>query len=418
MILKGLPTAVTLFKKDMGIMDKRRKIKATAAYSLVQIGTWAYYAVILSFAGNYLKEHGFTDSGVGLLLGAAAAVSFVLQILFAELVSRLKRLTMYTVGIASAVVMAACSAAVLSDMTVLAIGCYFIACSLLQALPGIGNTIGMEAIEGGSPTAYSVARGIGSLGYSIFAYVTGLLVASMGIRMVSYLGLVVSAIMLAGLFLYSSEIRTGSAASVTKEARSGGFFRQNKAFFIFLIGAVFLCINHNLITCFLYRIMLFKQGTAADQGLAAGISAIVEVPIMFLFPYITKRIPCKALVCFSGLWFAVKSLCCFIVSTPGGMFVASALQIFSWGLYSIAAVDHVSKLVPAGETVRAQSYLASAAPIGGFISMLCGGFILDSLGVQALLLISTVCGLIGAAFILVSVIKKDRGKDSNCLNAN
>ena len=50
--------------------------------------------------------------------------------------------------------------------------------------------------------------------------------------------------------------------------------------------------------------------------------------------------------------------------------------------------------------------------------MLCGGFILDSLGVQALLLISTVCGLIGAAFILVSVIKKDRGKDSNCLNAN
>ena len=53
--MKGLPTAVTLFKKDMGIMDKRRKIKATAAYSLVQIGTWAYYAVILSFAGNYLK---------------------------------------------------------------------------------------------------------------------------------------------------------------------------------------------------------------------------------------------------------------------------------------------------------------------------------------------------------------------------
>ena len=314
--------------------------------------------------------------------------------------------------------MAACSAAVLSNMTALAIGCYFIACSLLQALPGIGNTIGMEAIEAGSPTAYSVARGMGSLGYSIFAYVTGLLVASMGIRMVSYLGLVVSAIMLAGLFLYSSEIRTGSAASVTKEARSGGFFRQNKAFFIFLIGAVFLCINHNLITCFLYRIMLFKQGTAADQGLAAGISAIVEVPIMFLFPYIAKRIPCKALVCFSGLWFAVKSLCCFIVSTPGGMFVASALQIFSWGLYSIAAVDHVSKLVPAGETVRAQSYLASAAPIGGFISMLCGGFILDSLGVQALLLISTVCGLIGAAFILVSVIKKDWGKDSNCLNAN
>ena len=353
-----------------------------------------------------------------MLLGAAAAVSFVLQILFAELVSRLKRLTMYTVGIASAVVMAACSAAVLSDMTALAIGCYFIACSLLQALPGIGNTIGMEAIEAGSPTAYSVARGMGSLGYSIFAYVTGLLVASMGIRMVSYLGLVVSAIMLAGLFLYSSEIRTGSAASVTKEARSGGFFRQNKAFFIFLIGAVFLCINHNLITCFLYRIMLFKQGTAADQGLAAGISAIVEVPIMFLFPYIAKRIPCKALVCFSGLWFAVKSFCCFIVSTPGGMFVASALQIFSWGLYSIAAVDHVSKLVPAGETVRAQSYLASAAPIGGFISMLCGGFILDSLGVQALLLISTVCGLIGAAFILVSVINKDWGKDSNCLNAN
>ena len=231
------------------------------------------------------------------LFGAAAAVSFVLQILFAELVSRLKRRTMYTVGIASAIVMAACSAAVLSDMTALAIGCYFIACSLLQALPGIGNTIGMEAIEAGSPTAYSVARGMGSLGYSIFAYVTGLLVASLGIRMVSYLGLVVSAIMLAGLFLYSSEIRAGSAASVTKEARSGGFFRQNKAFFIFLIGAVFLCINHNLITCFLYRIMLFKQGTAADQGLAAGISAIVEVPIMFLFPYIAKRIPCKALVC-------------------------------------------------------------------------------------------------------------------------
>lgn len=381
-------------------MNKKNIIKSTFSYSLIQIGIWAYYAVILSFAGNYLKQFGVSDSAIGILLGGAAALSFILQIVFAELTSKIKKLTMLKLGIISAVVMLICSVSIMLKLKLIGIIAYFVACAFLQILPGIGNTIGMQAIANGSSTDYSFARSLGSLGYSAFAFITGIFVSRIGISAISFSAIVVSIILIIGLMLYSNE--TGKAYSSKPFLSSSfiGFFNENKRFFVILLGAVLLCLSHNLITCFIYQIMLYKGGNAAQQGLASAVSALVEIPIMLFFPTISKHIKVKTSLCFSAFWFAIKSFVCFTVDSSSGIILASGLQIFSWGLYSISSVEYVSEIIDGEQAARAQSYLASAAPIGAFFAMLSGGFVLEKLGVPSLLLLSTVFGLLGSVILL------------------
>ncbi len=376
------------------------KIKSTFSYSLIQIGTWAYYAVILSFAGNYLKEFGVSDSVIGVLLGGAAALSFVLQIVFAELTSKVKKLTMLKLGIISALVMLICSVSIILKLKSVGITAYFIACAFLQILPGITNSIGMQAIANGSATDYSFARSLGSLGYSVFAFITGIFVSKIGINAISFSAIVVSVILIIGLILYSNEIGKAYSSKPFRSISFNTFFNKNKSFFVILSGVVLLCLSHNLITCFIYQIMLYKGGNAAQQGLASAVSALVEIPIMLLFPTISKHVKVKTLLLFSTVWFAIKAFVCFTVDSPSGIILASGLQIFSWGLYSISSVEYVSKIIDSEQAARAQSYLASAAPIGAFFAMLLGGFVLEYLGVPTLLLFSAVFGLSGFVIML------------------
>lgn len=383
-------------------MNKKEKIKSTFSYSLIQIGIWAYYAVILSFAGNYLKELGLSDSIIGVLLGGAAALSFVLQIAFAELTSKIKKLTMLKLGIISAVIMLVCSVSIMLKLKLVGITAYFIACTFLQLLPGVGNAIGMQAIANGSATDYSFARSLGSLGYSVFAFITGIFVSEIGINAISFSAIVVSVILITGLLLYSGEIGKAYSSKPFISTKFSTFFNENKRFFVILAGAVFLCLSHNLITCFIYQIMLYKGGNAAQQGLASAVSALVEIPIMLLFPTISKHVKVKTLFLFSAVWFAIKAFVCFTVDSSSGIILASGLQIFSWGLYSISSVEYVCEIIDSEQAARAQSYLASAAPIGAFFAMLSGGFVLENLGVQALLLFSTAFGLLGSAILFCS----------------
>lgn len=56
-------------------MNKKQLLgwNATAAYALLQITNWCFFAIILSFSSNVLHERGFTDGQFSVFLGTATA---------------------------------------------------------------------------------------------------------------------------------------------------------------------------------------------------------------------------------------------------------------------------------------------------------------------------------------------------------
>ena len=264
-----------------------RGLNATGAYILLQATAWSFYAIILSFSSNVLRDFGFSDSQISLVLGLSTAASFALQLILAELINRCQNWKVYGVILVLGTVMLLINLLMARLSRAAAVGAFSLAILVLQLLPPFANAMGMDAIEKGSPTNYSLARGMGSLAYSFSAYLTGMLVRVNGTRVVPLAASVCAVLLLIGVIWYHFAGEKGlpqQQLPKPKAKRESGFLRQYPRFALFLSGTIFLHLSHSLLSNFMYQIMLSKGGNAVEQGIATSICALVELPIMFGFP--------------------------------------------------------------------------------------------------------------------------------------
>lgn len=379
---------------------------ATAAYILLQAAAWSFYAVILSFSSNVLRGFGFSDSRISLLLGVSAAVSFLLQLAVAELVNHFPRLTISGAMTVLGTAMLLANGLMLKrDLPApAAVAAFALACVIVHMTPTFANAMGMDAIERGSPTNYSLARGMGSLVYSILAYLTGMLVGKYGTPVIPVVGAVCAAALIAATLWYhlAGERGLPEAAPKTAEAKKAGFLKQYPKFAVFLVGAVFLHFSHNVLSNFMYQIMLSKHGGAGEQGTATAIAALVELPVMFGFPLMLRWMGSDKWVRLCGFGMAIKGLGLFLATTPYGVYAAQATQIIGYGLYAISSVNYAAQVVGKGESVRAQSYLGSTTTVGALAALSTGGVVCQHFGSQAMVLTSFACAMTGAVIILLA----------------
>lgn len=374
-----------------------KKIQSTAAYALVQAMTWAFYAVILSYTSNFLYRFDFRDGQISLVLGIATAVSCVAQLFVAEAVSRSRHLKMYAVILLTCLLMGLGTVAMAATRAVAVLG-LGVCCVLSQAIPAMTNALGMDAIERGAPVNYGIARGFGSLGYSALAFLTGLLVEARSAAVIPAVTALCAALLALGTvwFHFTGEKDLAPRQEKAASAESKGFLKANWKFSLFLLGCVLLNISHNMLCNFMLQIISAKGGGATEQGTANAISALVELPVMFLFPLMLRLMGCDKWVRLCVWFFLVKSLGLFFAATPYGVYAAQATQMLGYGLFNISIVDYASRVVKGGDAIRAQSYLAATAPMGSLVAMSSGGYLCQYLGVPAMLLTSAAFAILGA----------------------
>lgn len=389
------------------------KYHATASYAVLQVANWSFYAVILGFSSNVLHDLGFTDGQISVFLGIATAASFGVQLALAELISRSRHIRTWGVMVILGAVMAvSCLMVLLPGMPGwLAVGAFGIACMVLQLLPALTNGIGMDAIKRGSPTSYSLARGMGSLGYSVASYLIGLLVRRFSSSAVPVAGIVCGAVFIAAAIWYHFAGEYGLEESVQeseKAEKKGSFLKQYPRFGFFLLAAILLQISHNLPSNFMYQIMLEKNGTAAEQGIAQAICALVELPVMFGFPWMLKKLRCDMWVRIGGICLMLKGLMIFFADSPAGVYVAQASQMLGYGMYVMSSVNYAELVVGKGESVRAQSYLGATVTVGALIANCTGGVICQYFGAQTMVLVSVAAALVGGVTIAVIAQKTEQ----------
>ena len=392
---------------------ERNRWNATASYAMLQIMNWSFYAVILAFSSNVLHDRGFTDGQISIFLGIATALSFVMQLAVAEVISRSRKVQSWGVLVVLGGVMIASSLVVaLPGMPdPVAIGAFGLSCMVLQLLPALTNGIGMDAIKRGSPTNYSLARGMGSLGYSAGAYVTGVLVRKYSSVAIPVAGVVCGVLFIGATLWYHYAGETGGEIrnQETEEiAVQGSFLKKYPRFALFLVGAIFLQISHNLPSNFMYQIMVEKNGTAEQQGIATAICALVELPVMFGFPWMLKKLRCDRWVRIGGLCMLLKGLLIFFADSPAGVYLAQTTQMIGYGLYIMSVVNYAELVVGKGESVRAQSYLGATTTVGSLVASSTGGLICQLFGVQTMVLLSVVTAVIGGVTIAILAQKTEK----------
>lgn len=383
-----------------------KKLQANASYCLVHASMWGMYAVIIYFANTFLLDQGLSDAMCSLVLGVTAAASVFLNIGVSEAIKRTRRIKLYMSTMTLAALILVGLGGMFMDNKVLALSGICLVLTLLQLAPGMCNSLGMDAIAKGAPATYAIARGIGSFAFATVSLFAGNLIARFGTAAVPVIGGVMAAVLILAVLWFHNCAEKGlpETAAAPKEPgkkNKDNFLAKNPMFTLLLVGACLMNVSHYYLVVFLNNVTASLNLGSDVVGTAAAVSTYVELPIMFGFAFLTRKMRCNTLLKISCFMFLLKSLGLTFAQDATAIYLAHATQIVGYGLYAIASVTYAGEVMGKDDAVRAQSYLAGTISIGNVVAMFTGGL----MSVQVMLWLSSGCALVGALIVLVSARK-------------
>ncbi|UKS25091.1 ROK family protein [Paenibacillus sp. HWE-109] len=178
---------------------------------------------------------------------------------------------------------------------------------------------------------------------------------------------------------------------------------HNKRFVLFL-GACFL-VNQTLTAFNTYFVVVFKMvgGSYALSGVALMIAAFSNVPSMFAASYVIRRLGNEKTMLLATLAYMVRWAIQYVFPIPSVMVAVQVLQGLSFGLFYVAAVEYVSRIVRKDMQATGQSIFNMIfVGLAGIVGNMLNGYLLEKLGPSSMNLVCTLSALLGA--IMLSIV--------------
>ena len=389
---------------------------ATLPYAFVHIMLWALYGFLFSFANPYLtnKLH-LSDTAAGVTLGIATGIAFLLQPILTSVIDR-TNLNVRRVSIFCALFTAVCACATglpLGERVTMLL--FAASCVGLQVIPSFANALGMEGIRGGQKINFGLSRGCGSVSFAAASKIAPVFIARFGMDAVAVSGAACAALLAVAVALFPKGERLCARREETPSS-AREFFRENPRFIGLMTGVILLYIGHNALTNCMYRIAESKLSAGSSeavitdvQGTALMISAVVELPMMFLFTLIVRKVRCDLCLILSTVFMTVRLILSLLVSSTAGLYAAQFTQIFGYALFAVASVYYVGTVISRRNVVKGQTYLGSSNTMGCLLAYVLCGSLIDMIGVNKMLIVSIVLSAIG---LLCTVLCTERVKQT------
>lgn len=377
-------------------------MKLNAKYGLLQATYWMLYCIGYGYVTYYLQAYGFEVGEIGVLTAVFGVIAALTQTRLGNVADRSAHwnwkslLTLLSLVCAGIVV--AMGVVPGKWPTGVLFGAFLV--TIASMMPMV-NSASFAYQDEGQAIDFGKARGLGSLAYAAISYVLGALTARMGTLPVVVAGLVDC---LAIFAITRSLPDTKKVAKAVSSARSGGsnqgFVSKYPAFVMMLVGLVLLLSFHNGINTYMLQIMQNVGGDSATMGTAMSIAAICELPIMFGFAQISKRVSVEKLLLLCGVAYVARAVMLLFAGNVMTVYVQQVLQMLSFAMYASAAVYYTDEVMQAEDKVTGQALMSGVATFGAVIGNLCCGWVLQLAGIRAMfvaLLVITVAGMAGVA---------------------
>lgn len=383
-------------------------------YALVQGFFWMGFCVCVSYATVFLQGRGFSNFSLGLVLALGNVLGFLLSPALASAVDKGGRLTVFRclwMLLAAEILLLLSFTVIRGSLALSALYCLYIAAT--TAVNPLNTELSFELGGWTGRINYSAARGIGSLAYAPTAIALGSLTERCGTELLPYAGLACLALQCVMLAVISLQRKSGFIQCGVKAPGERAetlstlrFIRANPHFGLLLLGTALLFFSHNLSNNFLINVVRNVDGDTAVMGRLSGFMALVEIPAMFLYGTISRRIRCPSLLRFSVLMFTVKALAIALSPTVGWLFAAHTLQALSFAVLTPATVQYTSLVVDPANSAKGQALSYGMTTVGSALAGGLGGLLYDSMSVSATLLVGVAVSAVGAVLCELGIVGK------------
>ena len=389
-----------------------RSMRLRGAYAGLN-GVYWMLCCLNSFTASFLLGRGYSNSELGAVMAAGYVLGLALQQPAASLADRTARSPLAVIAAGTGLVGAA--AAVLlalpgRSFAVTAVYVLFFAfIILLQPLVN-GFAFFIERL--GTTVPFGICRAVGSLGYGLLAAVLGRVVQRSGVNAVPLAGLLTALVML-GLMGWFSRAGTPPEAAAEKSAgpaAGSGSVLRDRRFRMMLLATALLFFSHSFLSVYMLQIVQNVGGNNEDMGLMTAFVAVLELPTMFLFDRLLRRVTCGGLLRFSAVFFAVKTTLVLAAGSLPAVYGGMFFQIFAYALFIPASVRYAGQISGPENANRAQAWVTVMTTVGSVCASGLGGVMIDRLGLKAALALAAICAAAGAAVMVLGVRERNRAE--------
>lgn len=385
--------------------EGRNKEDLTVRYAFIQCFFWMMYGGAIGFVSMYLLDCGFSNMQIGMLIAAAGFFSAILQPVMAGYADKEKSPSLKILLILFLVIQVVVNLLLLTayHKSVLFTGAlYGFSLMIMQMLIPLVNALGMESINQKKKLNFGAARGIGSLGYALIVYVVGIAAGKAGAVAIPVALLLVSAVLLTGLFFFPFRKTPRQVSGTVREEKGNPllFFKKYPRFCATLAGCVLVYISHVLLNSFTFQIVQEKGGTSAQMGTAMAMASLFELPTMFLFAFMLKKVRCDIWFRISGIFFFLKTLGTLLAPNILSFYAVQVFQMLGWALITVSSVYYVNAIMEKEDAIKGQAYMTMTYTLGNVAGALIGGALIDSMGVVSMLVFATVSAAAGMGIML------------------
>ncbi|MCR5834721.1 MAG: MFS transporter [Selenomonadaceae bacterium] len=357
-----------------------------------------------SFITYYLLDAQISDKNIGLLIAISCTVAIFLQQLFGRMVDNGVADGKKVLLIIAAVMSIAAGVVLFIDSGIVKALIFGLLACLTLAMQPVLNSFTFFYQSKGLSVNYGVARGFGSLSFAVASVVIGFLTVHFGSLIVS-----LSYLIFCAVFYYVT--MTMPAIGVTSRSRTSNSLQLGKfpAFMWMLIGLSLIMLFHNMVMTYFIHVVERVGGDSSNMGVALGIAAIIEIPVLFLYTRMKEHISSKVFLTVSGIAFFTRAALLVFSQSILEIYLIQCIQLLDYGLMAASRVYYVDETVGKKYEATGQAYMTATETVGIVLGSTLGGFLMQGSGIDTLLTVGAVICFVGMLCMIYACQRRGNG---------
>lgn len=350
----------------------------------------------------YLYQKDFTGSQIGLMLGSMPVAVMLLQPIWSTLsdVLNTRRNLLVISSLAMGVSILGLGASTRYLPTVIWVILY---AAFRAPIQPISTAIVLDYLEEEQrPQDFGFTRLWGSLAFAISSMLLGSLFLDNILDYFSWI--------LFGLYLLSAGI---SLLMPEREAKFNlriidglQFLPKNPEFLLYLLGSAFI---GGTISIALSYQTIFLQALESPPwllGLTVSLPALLEVPLMFLVPVLSKRLSWSLMILIGAVALPIRWALYLFIENPAWILPTQILHSIAVVSFMVVGVSFIDKRIHQKWRATSQGlYSTAMGGVGSGVGLYLAGNVLDQFDVRAIWALNFILGLLGFIFIIFALRK-------------
>ena len=369
-------------------------------------GTYcALLCIALSFNTYYLEDAGFSYGMIGVFISLSCAAGCILQAIAGRLADLKPAFVWKNQLMVMGIIQIGVSAILITEPG-RSLSCLLYILMMIVVLPMMPmiNRASFYYTERGIPVDFGIARGIGSMAFCAMSFAAGRSTVLWGSRMVPILACIAALLLL--LTVFSMPLMEAVTKDRTKKEKPSSLLGTVKKYPTFLLAVfgIFLMFSfHNGVNTYMIRIVRDVGGDSGSLGLALGIAAAAELPVLFLYGRIRKTLKIRdiTLIIISGTLFVLRGILYILAPNVYIIYFVQIIQGLSFGLLIAGKASYADEVMSREDKSSGQSLVAMTESLGIVCASLIGGFLLDHMGVHAMIVVFTAAAAVGTLITIL-----------------